>query len=281
VELICSEVWGGNRSVNTSVKLPGMTGWAYSSPCDGSRGGDVHYLSTCGAGLISRIVLADVVGHGQQVAQMSGWIHGLLRRYINDPNPERMLSSLNQQICDAGFRALTTAAFLTYYAPTGVVRFGYAGHPPALLRRGPEGDWMRLEVGQRLQPRRRDPDPEVFFNMPLGVDPDTCFEVGQARLEAGDRLVVFSDGVLETPSPEGGAFAEGGLQELLDRHQGLPAQEAGPALLDGLHRFAGRDELAHDDISLILLDAGERPSGPKMLHMLRNRARQAYRRLTV
>ena len=113
VEFTCSEVWGGNRSVEARVKLPGLTGWIYSKPCQGPRGGDVHYLSTCAAGLISRVTLADVVGHGEQVARMSGWIHGLIRKYMNDPSPQRILDALNRTATAAGFEAMTTAAFIT------------------------------------------------------------------------------------------------------------------------------------------------------------------------
>ena len=127
LELVCSEVWGGNRSVERPVRLPGLSGWIYSQPCEGHRGGDVHYLSSCAAGLMSRVCLADVVGHGRQVAQMSGWIHRLLKKYMSNPDPQRILSALNRQAVEAGFEALTTAALASYYSPTGLLRFGYAG----------------------------------------------------------------------------------------------------------------------------------------------------------
>src|SRR5215510_329913 len=66
--LACMEVWGTNRSVNRTVDLPELTAWVYSKPADGENGGDVHYLSVCGQAVLSRVVLADVSGHGAQVS---------------------------------------------------------------------------------------------------------------------------------------------------------------------------------------------------------------------
>ena len=64
IGLVCNEVWGGNQAFHGPIELPGLRGALFSQPCGGGRGGDVHYLSVCGSGLISRACLADVTGHG-------------------------------------------------------------------------------------------------------------------------------------------------------------------------------------------------------------------------
>jgi hypothetical protein len=56
--LVCNEVWGGNRTFHGPIELPGLRGVLFSQPCEGGRGGDVHYLSVCGSGLVSRALLA-------------------------------------------------------------------------------------------------------------------------------------------------------------------------------------------------------------------------------
>src|SRR5947209_4327986 len=83
LQLVCAEIWGGNRAVYRAVELPGLRGVLFSSPSDGGRGGDVHYLSVCGSGLLSRMCVADVVGHGEAVAAVSGEMHVLLRKLMN------------------------------------------------------------------------------------------------------------------------------------------------------------------------------------------------------
>ena len=46
--LACTEVWGGNRKVSRSVKMPSLMAWVASNPIDdGHGGGDLHYMSVC------------------------------------------------------------------------------------------------------------------------------------------------------------------------------------------------------------------------------------------
>ena len=52
----------------TNVSLSGLAAWVHSEPLEStSGGGDVYYLSVCNAGLLSRVALADVSGHGPDV----------------------------------------------------------------------------------------------------------------------------------------------------------------------------------------------------------------------
>ena len=84
-QLACMEVWGGTRQVRLEVRLSGLAAWVYSMPIESSTGGgDVHYLSVCNAGLVSRIALADVSGHGPEVNTVAQLLLRLMHRYIND-----------------------------------------------------------------------------------------------------------------------------------------------------------------------------------------------------
>jgi len=66
--LTCQEVWGGNRKVIRTVKLPSLVAWVASFPLnEGEGGGDLHCMSVCDYDLISRVALADVSGHGSEV----------------------------------------------------------------------------------------------------------------------------------------------------------------------------------------------------------------------
>ena len=66
--LTCQEVWGGNRKVIRTVKLPSLVAWVASVPLnEGEGGGDLHCMSVCDYDLISRVALADVSGHGSEV----------------------------------------------------------------------------------------------------------------------------------------------------------------------------------------------------------------------
>ena len=66
----CMEIWGGNQMVDNHVVMPGLDAWVYSRPYgQAAAGGDVHYVSSCATGRITRLLIADVSGHGSQVAQ--------------------------------------------------------------------------------------------------------------------------------------------------------------------------------------------------------------------
>ena len=65
--LQCMEITGSNRALRHTVRAPGLDIWIDSRPLSPGGGGDVHYVSTCGAGYVTRLALADVAGHGESV----------------------------------------------------------------------------------------------------------------------------------------------------------------------------------------------------------------------
>src|SRR6476659_5173179 len=82
--LACLEVWGGNEPVDTALAVPGLQVWVYAVPfANASAGGDVHFVSSCGTGRIARLLVADVAGHGEAVADTARTLRGLIRRFMN------------------------------------------------------------------------------------------------------------------------------------------------------------------------------------------------------
>ena len=92
----CSEVRGGNGTIHAQVRLPGLRGVLYSRPCAGATGGDIHYLSVCGSGLLARLCLADVAGHGTAVSAAGAEIHAHLRRSVDVIDERKVLDRLNR-----------------------------------------------------------------------------------------------------------------------------------------------------------------------------------------
>ncbi|MBA4067536.1 MAG: hypothetical protein C0501_28275, partial [Isosphaera sp.] len=82
--LQCMEIWQGSGAAERVVGTPGLDAWVVSRPFEGAaRGGDVHYVSLCGGGAITRLVVADVAGHGAAVADVAKALRRLMRRNIN------------------------------------------------------------------------------------------------------------------------------------------------------------------------------------------------------
>ena len=64
----CMEVWGGNAQTESSVSMSGLDAWVYCQPYGSAdAGGDVYYVSSCATGRITRLLVADVSGHGAAV----------------------------------------------------------------------------------------------------------------------------------------------------------------------------------------------------------------------
>ena len=86
------EVWGGNESATREVALTGLDAWVYCQPHLNSRtGGDVYYLSSCASGRISRLLIADVAGHGDDAGKTARALRELMRRNINYINQPRLV----------------------------------------------------------------------------------------------------------------------------------------------------------------------------------------------
>ena len=265
LRLVCSEVWGGNRPIDTPIVLPGISGKVYSRPCEGGRGGDIHYLSVCDSGLVCQMLLADVVGHGEAVADVSDAIHALLRRYLNRLDQRRVLARLNKRLAKIGLESLTTAVAVNYFPPWRRLSVSYAGHPTALLYRGASGLWTPITT----RPARR--HAERLADLPLAVDPRTVFTRRTLRVAYGDRLLVLTDGVLEAPDKTGELLGGECFQELLQQSgHGEPA-EVVDRIVEALITRAGQAGLTHDDVTLLLVEFVPGPRGPTLWHAIKNR----------
>jgi phosphoserine phosphatase RsbU/P len=74
----------------------------------------------------------------------------------------------------------------------------------------------------------------------------------RARLEPGDLLVLYSDGITEAESPSGTPFDEEGLLSLINAHAGNPSLvDIGKAVITGVERHA-QDVRFADDLTVLL-----------------------------
>lgn len=249
----CMELWGGNTSVETSVALPGLIGWVHSKPVEPAiQGGDVYYLSVCSAGLLSRIVLADVAGHGQEVGGAAVTLRNLLRQHVNAFDQSELMRGINDAFGGASDETVqyATAAVLGYYCETRQLIFANAGHPPVLWYRAAQNTWEWL----------RDETPlaeTAVEGLPLGLIAGTDYTQTAVRLGPGDLILIYTDGVTESVND---ASAELGYDGLLALARSLPVHEpaqVGPALLTALAHFRGTSQ-PFDDLSVIVLQECDR-----------------------
>jgi sigma-B regulation protein RsbU (phosphoserine phosphatase) len=261
--LACGELRGGNEPVFSEVELPGLRGVLFSNPCVGASGGDVHYLSVCGSGLLSRVCLADVAGHGETIAAVGREMHELLRRSVNIVDERRVLSALDDRLDESGVKALTTAAILSYYPSSRRLTVSYAGHPPGWIFRREAKTWERLSG--------EEPTGNAgLVGLPLGTGLAPSYTRRRLKAFPGDRLLLVTDGVLEAPAPDGDEFGASRVEALLTTHRGTPAELAN-RLLEALRSHTAAASLAHDDVTFFAGQFVSGPPGPVIWSVVKNR----------
>lgn len=143
---------------------------------------------------------------------------------------------------------MTTAAVVAYYTQEKEVRVSYAGHPPILYKRLGERAWSYAKP-----PGRKGKNDGFPLNIPLAIDLDTQYGQFTIPMKPGDRLFIYTDGIIDTPSPEGENFGLARLKDVLDTNAGASLSELKSAVLNQLNQYAQK-ELMHDDITLIALE---------------------------
>ncbi len=210
VQLACLEVWGGNRRVNHSVELPGLAGWIYSDPvATAELGGDVHYISVCSKGIISRFALADVSGHGRSSSVMAQLLRKLINKHINTWDQSELMRELSESLRNTKKKGeqYATATLFAYCRPTRELVFTNAGHPAALWYHANTDTWDWLESTT--------PFARSVEGVPLGLIPGTDYVQLAVQLDRNDVLVVYTDGITEASNVQGNVLGTDGLMNIL------------------------------------------------------------------
>ncbi|WP_165072743.1 PP2C family protein-serine/threonine phosphatase [Paludisphaera rhizosphaerae] len=254
----CMEIRGGNLAVEESFEAPGLDQWVYSRPYESAEsGGDVHYFSLCGGGIISRLILADVSGHGSAVSEVGASLRKLIRKNINVKKQGRLVRDLNRQFAEvARLSWFATAVVATYLATDRSLTISNAGHPRPFLYRASTKTWEVL-----------DRPVESPGNLPWGLDEETAYHQFSVSLERDDVVLFYTDALVEAADPSGRQLGEDGLIGLA---RGLTVRDdpreftIGRDLLQAVADHRGGGE-ADDDLTLVAWrQNGDGPRHPSL-----------------
>lgn len=245
--LRCMEIRGGSGLVESGIATPGLDAWVYSKPFEGAaRGGDIHYVSLCGGGYITRIIVADVSGHGEAVADMAVALRSILRRNINRKSQTRLVVELNRRFAElARSQRFATAVVATYLASLDRLSICNAGHPRPLWYRAASRRWVLMT------PDAGEP-PEAAANLPLGLDDDTPYDQFEVALGRGDLMVFYTDALIEAADRSGRPLGESGLLAIAGGLDISDPRSAGPALIRAVEAYR-EGAPAEDDVTLLTL----------------------------
>jgi len=143
---------------------------------------------------------------------------------------------------------MTTAAVVAYYSHESEARISYAGHPPVLYKRASDKAWSYARL-----PIRKGQSDGSPLNIPLAIELDTHYAQLAIPMAPGDRLFVYTDGIIDAPSPGGEPFGLARLKDALDANEGASLPELKSTVLKTLNQYTEK-ELTHDDVTLIAME---------------------------
>jgi sigma-B regulation protein RsbU (phosphoserine phosphatase) len=222
--------------------------WAFQPSAE--LAGDLFNVHRLGENLVALYVL-DVSGHGVAAALMSGAVSRLLTAipgrsvvYSKGQDDTHNIASVvevAQRLNDYfPFDPRTAQYFTLIYglldAASGLFRYVSAGHPGPILVPA-SGSPQTLEIG----------------GPPLGLLSNPSFEELTIKLEAGDRLYLVTDGLIEAENPEGEIFGMTSLVQELRAARGIPLNDSVERVVGGAGKWVGKRDL-DDDVTVLAFE---------------------------
>ncbi|PYQ53049.1 MAG: hypothetical protein DMF59_02875 [Acidobacteria bacterium] len=178
------------------------------------------------------LLVADVAGHGVPAALIASMVKVAVSsqsRLVHEP--AAMLTTLNETLRRDVRRAFVTATYLYFDAAQRCVVVSNAGHPSPLIFR--DGTFRELGPSGVL----------------LGRLGRLRYEAAQTTLVLGDRIVIWTDGIVEARNTRGEPFGDERLRTIVQNGG------SADAVIDAVHRWRGRNTTDEtDDLSIVLVD---------------------------
>jgi serine phosphatase RsbU (regulator of sigma subunit)/uncharacterized glyoxalase superfamily protein PhnB len=218
-------------------RIPVVPDLDYAGVCIQARsvGGDYYDFLDLGDQRIA-LVIGDIAGKGIAAALLMANLQANLRSQCVDAcaNPEKVLNSVNRLLYEnTDAHAYATLFFAEYDHRSGRLRYANCGHLAALVLRG-DGRMEQLCPTSTV----------------VGMFEDWRCVMAENRLDSGDVLALYTDGVTESFNAAGEDFGTERLVDAIRRHRQLNAREFAGAIVDEVERFSDREQ--HDDITLII-----------------------------
>jgi len=180
-------------------------------------------------------LIADVSGKGLGAALLTTMLQGALSGMTMGADPARVFNHINNFLCEHAEVGRYATMFFGALSRDGELQYINAGHPSPLLLRGGELA-----------------EPFTEGSTPVGLVAGVDYKAACVKLEAGDTLVLFSDGVTEAADSSEELFGVPRLREALAGRHDAPLDHLQKAVFDSVESFT-RGASQADDITLLLV----------------------------
>lgn len=201
--------------------------------------GDFFDFAPTGNGAFGSLI-ADVSGHGVPAALVAAMVKVAFQAQIGHGDaPARVLAGMNEMLGHRLQGQFVTAGYAYIDPAAGTVRYAGAGHPPLYIASSRRGVEDLLPNG-----------------LMLGPFPDARYDSAERAVEPGDRILMYTDGIVEAFNENEEEFGERRLEGLLATSFDLSADEFADRLLDEVRRWARvkENQSFDDDLTLIVID---------------------------
>jgi sigma-B regulation protein RsbU (phosphoserine phosphatase) len=204
-----------------------------------SVAGDIYDFLPLGDRQVALLV-ADVTGHSVPAALIASMVKvAFSSQRPHASEPGRVLAEMNRVLCGHFEGRFVTAACVFLDADRPVIRYALAGHPPPLLRKRTTGEVVELTEG----------------GLVLGLFPGAAYPMAEIAFEPGDRLLVYTDGVLEARDGSGAWFGDLELRAFVAADRGETPGRFLDALVAHLQAWSGRNGRPFDDdLTIVAVD---------------------------
>lgn len=200
------------------------------------------------------LLIADVSGHGVPAALIASMVKlaaASQRAVAGDPS--RFLSGMNSALLGNTQNQFVTAAYVHLNSESGELRYSAAAHPPLLLVRN--GRVTQIEENGLM----------------LAAFAFASYSTAVHKLKAGDRMVMYTDGILEASNAAGDFFGHQSLCDLLTRTRDQSPAMAADSIIASVRQWSGKQD---DDLTVLICDytpqeweggsGGLRAAGPEI-----------------
>lgn len=180
------------------------------------------------------LLIADVSGHGVPAALIASMVKmAASSQRALAAEPDRVLAGMNAALYGNTQQQFVTAAYVHLDARAAVLRYAAAGHPAMMLLRENEV----VEVMENA--------------LVLGLLPEVAYTCLEFALRTGDRLVLYTDGLVEASNASDEMLGDGRLMEMVKETAAMtPAQAADTILV----RVQGWGRVQEDDLTVLICD---------------------------